>query len=207
MNEDLRDRQKVVTLPSDLKEEAEKLLQDKFNLPVRGEVVQESPKGQDVGGTTVAKATLTAPVFPSDPEGTEPWTFEGNTISEYPISSGVYPTGIIQSKKMMIDTVQLSEISQMIRSHRSVTRDSCDPLEWIEYYVFNRESIVDRIEYTIPIDLVGMYTDNRYREMFPREVFEDADNRYRIEYLKRIIEHKSREILEPLILIDPRHYH
>lgn len=160
LDDDLRDRQKVATLPDDLKQAADELLQKKFKLPVRGEVVQEDPKDSAV-------------------------------------------------KYVSSDTM----MAQMIRQRRPVTclitlsKDSCSPGSWLQYYEDRPNKTRGWMEHMIPVDLVGAYTGNRYSEGFPMDRFYDSTYDYRLLYLERMIDYKSREMLEPLILIDPRHYH
>src|SRR5688572_6818676 len=60
-NTDIRDSQKIATLPNDLRDIANQMLEEKFGLSSQGEVVKKNPKAKRGASYTVLGESITSP--------------------------------------------------------------------------------------------------------------------------------------------------
>lgn len=200
MNKDIRDSQKITTLPKDLQDIAKDMLEKKFGLSSEGEVIEKPKKV----GTSHAKtgATETTPqekIATSPFETAFEWAINNNKVAVdrlYNPDAEKFSTEEVTSERINITSDMLRQAHEAIAYQRGTTRDGVSAEVWVQ----------SMNQCPGPYNIItykSLYTNRSISECIPAQIMDDPEEA--IYYIKnRTILRLQNHWLEPVIIMDPR---
>lgn len=200
VKKDIRDSQKVATLPDDLRNIANEMLEKKFGLASQGEVIEKPKKAKKSATTSGVQTTTSGTASPSKKMFTYGFT------PDFSDEAAPYdPSDELMTKVIELSSDDLSRASQMLRRGMVSTSDGIPLERWVSYYRSNPERL--RGYRYIELLTCGLHTGNRYAKAIDPFQIERMDEREVLYMLRHMLESMQREYLEPLIVLDPRKYY
>lgn len=188
-NTDIRDSQKIATLPNDLRDIANQMLEEKFGLSAQGEIVNP-------------KDVVIDPKEEGDAEESRMETIDAASLfNEYPTMPDD-PTEMFSKRMMTLSSEDFRKASQALRTRDFTLRDGVTVEFWARYWHKNPERLHGyRV---INLCTVGAHTGSKYAYgIDPYRImamsFEET-----VQLVDCAIEDMQRRALEPMIILHPR---